>query len=635
MNFLQRLVVWLAARLSPSLARLLRTTGTALDRAELEIRELRTKNNARRQRIQEEKDELLEALEMIGPSWSASGVKVSARTAESLREAGAPAGVVKCYERLWELELALEDRGWVRELALSNFEFSLFGIHRIIALCRLYQIKNPLIRRGIQVSAFYPFGRGFTVTSKDEDANAVLQAFFTNPKNIAEVGHRALVKREEQIWTDGNIYWIFFRDDQNGDLLIRTIDPIEVVEIISDPNDASSERFIHRRWLSQTFDTASGVHLPKPAEAWYPALGYTPTGADRPEKINGVVVSWATPVMHVKEGGNPKWQFGVPLAYPAIDYARATRKLIDNWCSIQEAMSRFAWQVETEGGLPAIANLKTALATTLAIGDGSTYEQNPPPTTAASWISGPGVKLAMSKTSGMIDGPEVGRRVAHLVYMVFGLPETFFADVSVGTLATATSLDHTTEVMFTEVQERWREWLQRISTEVLDSSATAPLGRLREAQRRGTKPASPSPTVEVVFPSIMEQDLTEQVSAIATAITLNGYGEGIDERTGVGLLLQELQVENWMELLEMMYPQAEYKKVIDRTPQLVKSQEMALNAPDPSTLPAAAPGVMPPAKPGAKPAPRRASPEEAAKLERACKALDEAARLMKARGGWV
>ncbi len=604
----------------------------------------------RKAAIRAEQAEIREALSLIGGSWVAPAVAVTENTAEALRESHAPPGVVACIERLWDLELALEDRGWVRELTLSNFEFSLFGVHRIIALCRLYKIKNPLIRRGIQVSAFYVFGRGVTITADDPDAQEVIDAFFTSPRNIPQVGHRGLVAKEEALWTDGNLYLPFFRDKQTGELIIRTFDPIEIVEIVTNPDDSSEERYFHRRWMAQGFDLATGTPQPQVQEAWYPALGYDPPESDRPATIGAqqIPVRWEEPVLHEKEGGLDKWLWGIPLAYPAIDYARAVKGLIDNWCSVQEAMARFAWQIETQGGLPAFANLKQNFATTLANG-GVSYEQNPPPTTASTWISGPGNKLTMSKTSGMIDGPEVGRRVAHLVYMVFGLPETFFADASVGTVATATSLDRPTELKFLEAQERWREVLQRICQFVLTSSDQAPKGKLREARKRAVKPAKKEVTIKVVFPSILEHDIGEQINAIIAAATLNGFQcTGIDERVAIGLLLQELQVEDWQDVLELMYPEDEYEDLMDRTPLLAKQEEDALNPPE-----LAQPGVggntgvpTPPAVDDKNPStaaqpqapkartakPKRVTPHESVQLNRAVAALQRAAAALKEQG---
>lgn len=646
MNWLQRLFVSLAARVAPPLGKLLSTAGGKLEWAEMEIRSLRDRDSERRQAIRAEQQEIRESAAMLGPQWSPHFIAGKQSTAEALKESGAPSGIVALSERLWELELALEDRGWIREINLNQFEFSLMGIQRIIGICRLYALKNPLIRRGVQVIAFYVFGRGVTISSDDPDENAALQAFFQNPRNAAELGHTALVKKQQQLWTDGNIYWVFFSDEQTGELIVRTIDPIEIVDIVTDPDDASQECYLHRRWMAQTFDPETGVKSPTPQEAWYPALGYDPPV--RPDTIgaNKTKVLWDSPVMHWKAGGMAKWLYGVPLAYPAIDYGRAVKRLIDNWCSIQEAMTRFAWQVETQGGLPAIANLKQTLATTLAIGDGSQYEQNPPPTTASSWISGPGNKLAMSKTSGMIDGPEVGRRVAHLAYMVFGLPETFFADASVGTVATATSLDRPTELMMLEIQEFWREGFQRHGDYVILCSESAPQGKIREARKQNPKKeCKAGSSVKVSFPSILEHDIQQQIDGIVTAATMNGFEvTGIDQRVAVGLLLQELQVENWQEVLELMYPEDEYEALMDRTELLAQQRDAALNPPPPptpGTVPTGAPTTTPqmPApgqpSPAQPPAVKSGKPKhaasEAARLERVVASLRGAAKLLEAR----
>jgi hypothetical protein len=647
MNLLQRLLVRLSAWVVPSLGKIIRTGGGTLERAEMEIAQLRERESARRRHAQEERQEIIECLQMIGPSWVPAGGRPK-RSVESLREASAPPGVVACYERLWELELALEDRGWVRELTTSNFEFSLFGVHRIIALCRLYKIKNPLIRRGIQISACYVFGRGFSISSDDEDENEILQSTFTNPRNLPELGHSGMVEKEEQRWTDGNLFIVCFRDPQDGTTLFRAIDPVEIVKIVTDPDDIAAEWYFHRRWMAQVFDPSTGQTLPTPMQAWYPAVGYDPD--EKPQTIGpeGVEVRWDEPVLHEKCGGMAKWVWGIPLAYPAIDYARAVSKLMNNWCSIQEAMARFAWQVETQGGLPAIANLKQSFATTFASGDGSMYEQNPPPNVASSWISGPGNKLTMSKTSGMIDSPEVGRRVAHMIYMVFGFPETFWADASVGTVATATSLDRPTELRIKDSQQWWSAFIQRVGNIALDNSAEAPKGKLREARVKVAKQRS---QVKVNFPSVLEHDIVQQINAIVAAGTLNGFEiTGIDERVLIGLLLQELEVENWQEVLELMYPEDEYDDLIDRTKLLQVQQDDALaptaepgapvsQGPTGTPTPMAAPpnpndplqAAHPQAPKPKKPKAKHMSGAESAKLERAVESLTRAVRLMKSK----
>src|SRR5262249_8701709 len=145
---------------------------------------------------------------------------------------------------------------------------------------------------------------------------------------------------------------------------------------------------------------------------------------------------------------------------------------------------------------------------------------------------------------------------------------------------TALALDRPTELGFIEKQERWREVLIRIVTYALKVSLGAASGKLREARadrkvvsiteaRRTLRPdgrlvyvaeAAKDDALEVkcTFPAIREGDLPALVKAIAEAMTLDNKGGqivGIDEKTGVRLLLEQLGVEDAQEIVEKMYPE--------------------------------------------------------------------------------
>ena len=100
-------------------------------------------------------------------------------------------------ERLWELELALEDRGWVRETTLAALEFSRYGVQQLIRICRIYGIKNPIIKRIAEICELYVFGRGFEISSNDDTANEVIQDFLE--VNDAEMGHVGLAEKEKDL----------------------------------------------------------------------------------------------------------------------------------------------------------------------------------------------------------------------------------------------------------------------------------------------------------------------------------------------------------------------------------------------------------------------------------------------------
>ena len=622
----RRLSDWLlrlAAKFNPKLKRLFASAGGTLERLESEVSLYRDRYSMERREVLSRISEIREAYAMTGAGPMQTG---GTNVVESARS-----GVFK--EAIAELELALEDRGWKREQALAATEFSRYGIQQIMLISRLYKIKNPLIRRAIEISALYVWGRGYEISSDDPDTNDILEAVFQGKENQPVLSITALMAHEEATWTDGNIFFVACTDEKTGEVIWRTIDPTEIAEIVTDPDDGAIPMLYHRMWSRQVFNPQTGVTEWSPGDEWYPAIQYDP--ALLPPLVKNKKIR-NEPVYHFKVGGLPKWHFGCPIAYPLIDWARAIRRFLENWATITDALAYFAWNVETSGGAPAIAALKQTFATTLA-NDGTSIETNPTPTSGGAWISGPGNKITPMKTAGMTTGPEECRRLVLMLCAGSGWPETFFGDASTGSLATAQSLDRPTELKILAAQERWREVLQYLAQYSIDRSVMAPKGRLHEA-RKARKPAK-EPTITVSFPAVLEHDIAKMVSAIVEAATLNGFeATGIDERTAVGLLLAELGVEDWQTVLEAMYPMDQYEDVQDRTELLAVNQDNALNAPPP-------PPPVQPGSPGTegqagaaphpagprKPHPKRVSAGESEKLDRAVKALLKASEALKSR----
>jgi hypothetical protein len=631
MNAFQRFAIRVAARIAPPLRNLLETTGGRVDRLADEITMLRADRDDRRNQQRERMTELAEAYAMEGD------VVWNGRT-QTQAIASQPAPL---KEALAELELALEDRGWARQFALADMEFSMWGIKQIMRICRLYFIKNPLVRRGVSVIAYYVFGRGVDISSEDKPTNAVIEDFIGRNSHL--LGQRGLAKLQQWLHTDGNIFLAFFTDVETGEVSLRTIDPLEIEEIVTDPNDHEKQWFFRRKWMQQQFDPDRGITSPKPMEAWYCAVDHDP---GRLTAINNIPIQrdagGAIEVLHIKEGALPNWRFGCPPVYPAIDWARAYKNLMQDWASIQRALARFAWDVETKGGMPAIAALKSTLATTLA-NDGQQIETNPTPVAGSAFISGPGNKLTPVKTANTQTSPEEGRRILLLLCAAFGLGEHFFGDATTGSLATALSLDRPTELMMLMWQELWREIIKKIFGVVLDRARKAPGGALREAkgihivyrEKKAVAPAAGTVAIDVVFPAVLEHDITQRVDAIVAAATLNGFeATGIDERTAMGLLLAELGVEDVESVLDIMYPMAEYKALANRTDLLKMQREQALQPPAPpgaQPVGAEGPAGAPPhpAMPR-KPHPRKILGTSEAALIRATATLKEAIQKMKA-----
>ena len=519
-----------------------------------------------------------------------------------LREAG-PDITAGAYG---DIELALQNVEWRREVNISWLEFSRWGIQQIILISRLHYIKNPIIRRLIDIAALYVFARGVEVSSPDETANEVLKEFFeANKKTLGQI---ALVDLERRKYYDGNIFFAFFADTvATGKVSVRTIDATEIEDIVCDPDDSDTPWYYKRCWTRRTFNPMTGATTTDSTEAWYPALGYDPP--QKPKTIGSLPVMWDAPIHHRKCGAISKWHFGCPIIYPALDWAKASKKFLEACATVKQALAQIAMTLTTKGGITAIEGAKQQLSTT--VGPSSAlWDQNPTAVNASIFASGPGTKIEAFKTSGAGGNPEEVRRYLLMCCMVVGVPETFLADVSTGNLATATTLDRPTELCFLEKQEAWREDLVLIANWVLAVSAGAASGKLREA--RGPKPvvireaqrrrlpngawkyieATGGDEIEVkcTFPAIREGDIPQLVGATVQAMTL-GQAQGvtgIDEKAGVRKLYEQLGIDNGDELAEDQYPEGEYdpNRENQKEAAMEKAQAMAAaTKPDPASKP--------------------------------------------------
>ncbi len=520
-------------------------------------------------------------------------------------------------------EIELNNWEWRREINFGWLEFSRWGIQQIILLSRLYYIKNPIVRRLVNVCAIYVFGRGVEVSSPDPDANDAIKAFMLrNQKTLGQVALTDLERRKDY---DGNLFFAFFTDKNTGDTDVRTIDATEMQEIVTDPNDADTEQLYKRQYFEKTFVTATGMFETVGKCAWYPSLNHWQAKLDgkatvnNVDKINGYPVMWDIPVYHRKCGTVGKWLFGCPRIYPMLDWAKASRKFLEHCMAVKAALAQIAMTITTKGGQQALEGIKQQLGSTVATGNSSWYEQNPTAVAGSTWASGPGTTLAAFKSQGEGGDPEEVRQYKLMCCMVKDVPETFLADVSTGNLATATTLDRPTELAFMSLQEEWREDLCVMVKFAIRNQIKAPNGKVREAliarktdlkvidireaarerQSDGKWKYVEAPVkqdkpevleVTVTFPAIREGDIPQLVTATVQALTLgqaNGT-PGIDLKAGLFHIMTLLGIDKAEEIIEGMFPEADYDP--DRNEVLNAKKDQVLNPPP---APVVAPGTPP------------------------------------------
>jgi hypothetical protein len=619
MKLSDRLGNWLALKLGPQLPVLQKLARKMTDVVEIakedrrDLKEIASDLSLRKMEA-EERLRMMKELRFAEQLCRLSDYECREVAYESLRvpeSSRTEAGTEHLFkERLWELELALEDRGWVRETTLAALEFSRYGVQQLIRICRVYGIKNPIIKRIAEICKLYVFGRGIEIRSDDDATNDVIQAFLE--ANDAEMGHNGLAEKETDFQTDGALYF-GLETKPNGNVRVIMVDPLEIMDVVCDPDDSSKPLYFKRQWNRLVFDPATGRQTPQMNVCWYPSLETFNDGVKPPAKMGDYPVNADMPILRVKGGCPSKWRWGVPPVYSEIDWARAYKDALEDYATVRRTLARFALMVETKGGPGAIAAYQALLSTTFANNSGTMIEQNPPPVVGSAHISGPGNQVSAFKSAGAQGSPEETRRLLLMACAGAGMPETFFGDASTGSLATAVSLDRPTELKFAAIQRRWSHVIKTILKYVLYVNKKTPgasLFKLAEAAK-GKQPAQ-APRLIVKFPTVVEHQIQPMIQAITEIATMggrNGIAAGIvDRRTICGLLLEEIGYENTVELLDKIYGKS-YKPADDVTDQRSQPPPQSimqaigkpltdLSTPPPLPPPPApvlpAPGVMPP-----------------------------------------
>jgi hypothetical protein len=329
-----------------------------------------------------------------------------------------------------------------------------------------------------------------------------------------------------------------------------------------------------RRWKETTLNPQTGRKNSTQRQAYYPDWKYTPVS--KPPRFGNVEVRWNEPVYHARIGGFSDWKFGLGEVYAGIDWARAYKGFLEDWASLTKSLSKIAWKMTTPGGKKGVAAAKLKIGSSLG---SNGIEGNPAPTAGSTFIGGEGVDLNPMNIRGANVSAEDGRRLLLMAAASAGLPETYYGDVSVGTLATAKTMDRPTELMMVERQTMWIDILRNIIGFVLAWAVEAPNGALRtlgnvltavddaEIDKAVVWGDGVNSSLDIDFPPILEHDIQAAVQAVVTALTLNGQDiRLLDAPQGTRLLLNALGVDDVDDIMTAMFPDETASVSRDQSP---------------------------------------------------------------------
>ena len=452
---------------------------------------------------------------------------------------------------------AREDIGWARVDGLNDGEIiSRDVLVREAARGRLMSVADPLIRRAVNLGIAYVHGQGVTIQAAQEDnaeqdVNAVVQAFLDDPSNLDTfTSQQAREELERKLKTDGNAFHALPTDPVTGRVQVRAIPFREVVDIITDPEDAATPWFYKRVYVAQVIEAGYAVGATRlrreTRTVLYPALGYRP--AQRPKSIDGKPVEWGTPVVHtaVNRVDGSKW--GAPDLLAALPWALGYKEFLEDWARLVKALSRFAFRA-TAKNRAGSARTRSVIAAAPAAGDGQVGQ---------TVIQGEGQTFeAIGKSGATIDSGS-GRPLAAMVASATDVPVTMLlSDPGVtGARATAETLDQPLQLVILARQSLHGHLIRRVLDYVIDQAVKAPSGPLRGTVRvdRYTSrevialAGEQERRVTVDWPSIDKVPVETLVKAIVEA---DGTGK-MPPLTVARMLLLALGVEDVDEVLAGM-----------------------------------------------------------------------------------
>ena len=349
-----------------------------------------------------------------------------------------------------EAELALEDEGWI---SLSGTTADVITPAERIAnlkLSRLYATKDPLGKQAIRLWTDYTFGTGMTWQSEDEKAAKVLEGFWDAKANQAVLSARGQRKSSDKVLIDGEVFFAIFLGAKDS-ATIRWIDPLEITEIITDPDDKESVRFYRRQWTDAQGKSHEDIYRSTTNianEAAKDALG---TSVQQTEEALVYHLTYNT----ITQRGNP-------LLLPALTWMKYHTKFLSSRIAIMLALAKFAWRSKVKGSQAAVDVVKA-----------KTHDQDVP--AGSHLIENLGVDTTPIKTeSGASAAYQDGRMIKLQIAAAVGIPEQYFGDISIGNLATAKTVELPMMKMFQSYQAVWNDAYQDIDEVVLEYAGIPP-----------------------------------------------------------------------------------------------------------------------------------------------------------------
>jgi len=377
-----------------------------------------------------------------------------------------------------EDDLALEDTGWINLSGTTSDIISAADKINNVKLSRLYAAKDPLGKQAIRLWTDYTFGTGMTWSVDDRNAEGkkakgILEEFWNAKANrniLGAIGQRV---SSNKLLVDGVIYFAIFLGQP---CTIRRIDPLEITEIITDPDDKEDVKFYKREWSDQQAT---------PHTDYYRSTDNIKGQAAKDFKGATIKDSEKALIYRLE------YNDGNPLLLPALLWMKYHTRFLASRIAIMLALAKFAWKQKVKGGQAAVDAIKA-----------KTHDKDIP--AGSTEIENEGIDTTPIKTeTGASAAYQDGRMLKLQIAAAVGIPEQYFGDISIGNLATAKTVELPMMKMFQSYQQVWNSAYQDIDELILEHNG-----------------ANADIHIDRDFPKIAPSDVVQIAQALVQILTV-------------------------------------------------------------------------------------------------------------------
>lgn len=364
-----------------------------------------------------------------------------------------------------DLELALDDRGWIN-LNASNYLANTGDADPttrkfLVTRSRMYWHRDPLAHQAVRLWTDYGIGDGISFNSTGTGVMDRLNKFWKARANRRLLSSRGLQRLSRKLLVDGELFFAIFGAPDAQDKKLRLLDPLQVTDRITDPDD-DEHILAYRRMTS---DNKTLYYMDWAAEPDDVAIAEEQIRKQFKEKTVSIEEDVVIYHLPYDEFG---WR-GNGLLIPALDWSREHRRFMEARVAITKALSKFAHKLTMKGGQALIDQMKKRLQSSHVDNGANTIEKNPTPASGSTWLQNNGIELEqMPRATGAGDAKQDSDGLKLMVCAATNIMLHYFGDPSTGNLATATAMELPMLKSFTGYQKLWADAIRDLFSIVLN-----------------------------------------------------------------------------------------------------------------------------------------------------------------------